>query len=138
MIASSLMTTNNVESVFEARLQTYSVVERDVITIHPEFVFPAETIETQDFYLMFSLYDLQNNLVQEFVKLVRHKTNVTRLQRAILPPDFAITKLGGGQLSITVQQKDPHGTGVKIYKTIYNASVKTRNNVQEIVGNFVS
>jgi hypothetical protein len=136
MIASSLMTTNNVESVFEARLQTYSVVERDVITIHPEFVFLAETIETQDFYLMFSLYDLQNNLVQEFVKLVRHKTNVTRLQRAILPPDFSITKLGGGQLSITVQQKDPHGTGVKIYKTIYNASVKTRNNVQEIVGNF--
>lgn len=136
MIAASLMTTNNDQSISEARLQAYSIAERDVISIHPEFVFPAETIETQDFYVMFSLYDLQNNLVQEFVKLVRHKTNVTRLQRATIPPDFNVSKLGGGQLSFTVQQKDPHATGVKIYKTIYNSSIKTRNNEQEVVGNF--
>lgn len=136
MIAASLMTTNNEQSISEARLQTYSVAERDVITIHPEFIFPTEAIETQDFYMMFSLYDLQNNLVQEFVKLVKHKTNVTRLQRATIPPDFTISKLGGGQLSFTLQQKDPNATGVRIYKTCYNSSVKTQSTTQNIVGNF--
>lgn len=136
MIAASLMTTNNEQPISEARLQTYSVAERDIITIHPEFVFPAETIETQDFYIMFSLYDLQNNLVQEFVKLVKHKTNVTRLQRATIPPDFTVSKLGGGQLSFTIQQKDPNATGVRIYKTSYNSSVKTQSATQDIVGNF--
>lgn len=136
LIASSLLTTNNVQNTPETRLQTYSVVERDVITIQPTQLFPFESIGTQDFYLMFSIYDLNNNLVQEFVKLVRHKTNVTRFQRAVIPPEFTITKLGGGQLFVTVKQNDPHGTGVKIYKTIYNPSAKNGKNIQEIVGNF--
>ena len=136
LIASSLLTNNNIQDIPETRLQTYSIVERDVITIHPTQLFPAESIGTQNFYLMFSIYDLNNNLVQEFVKLVKHKTNVTRFQRAVIPPEFSITKLSGGQLTVTVKQNDPHGTGVKIYKTIYNPSAKNGNNTQEIVGNF--
>jgi hypothetical protein len=136
MIASSLMTTNNTQTTTTARVQTYSVADRDVITIHPEFTFPAETIQTQDFYAMFSLYDLRNNLVQEFVKLVRHQTNVTRIKRVVIPPDFTVSKLGGGQLMLTLKQKDLNATGVKIYKTVYNSSVKTRSKIQDIVGNY--
>lgn len=135
-IASSLMTTNNNQDIPEARLQAYNVVDRDIITIQPEQLFPTEAIGTQDFYLMFSIYDLKGNLVQEFVKLVEHKTNITRFQRAVIPPEFSITKLGGGQLTVTIKQQDPHGTGVTIYKTVYNPSVKAEDLTQEVVGSF--
>lgn len=136
LIAESLMITNNIDNNAKPRLQSYSIVERDVISIHPEFLFPAESVGTQDFYLMFSIYDAKNNLVQEFVKLVKHKTNLSRLQRATTPPDFNVVKLSGGQLSITVKQRDINGTGVKIYKTVYNPSVKTNEVTQEVIGNF--
>ena len=136
LIAESLMTTNDIDNNSEPRLQSYSVVERDVINIHPEFLFPAESVGTQDFYLMFSIYDTKNNLVQEFVKLVKHKTNLSRLQRATIPPDFNVVKLAGGQLSVTVKQRDVNGTGVKIYKTVYNPSVKTNEVTQEVIGSF--
>ena len=135
-IAASLLTTNNDQDVPSTTLQTYSVTERDVITIHPEQLFPVESVGTHDFYLMFSLYDLRENLVQEFVKMVRHKTNVTRFQRTLTPPEFSITKLTGGQLTVAIKQKDPHGTGAKIYKTVYNASTKTGNGTQEVVGDY--
>jgi len=69
-IAASLLTTNNIDEVTKPILQTYSIAERQVITIHPEFVFPAEKIGTTNFYLMVSVIDLSGNLVQEFVKLV--------------------------------------------------------------------
>ena len=135
LIASSLLA-NNATNIPEPRLQAYSVSDRDIINIHVDFLFPAETIETSDFYTMFSIYDLENNLVQEFVKFVRHKTNITRLQRARIPPEFTITKLTGGLLTVTVKQVDPHGTGVKIYKTVYNPTSKLNSTSQEVVGNF--
>lgn len=136
LIAASLMTTNNIDDNSTPRLQTYNIVERDIISIHPEIIFPVESIETQDFYLMFSIYDKKNNLVQEFVKLVKHKANLSRLQRATIPPDFTVMKLTGGQLSVTVKQKDVNGTGAKIYKTVYNPSVKSSEATQEVVGSF--
>jgi len=136
MIAASLLTTNNPDLTEATRLQAYNISERDVITIHPEQLFPAEAIGTSNFYLMFSIYDTKNNLVQEFVKFVNHKTNLTRFQRAVIPPDFSMTKLTGGQLTVSVKQKDPYGTGVKIYKSVYNPSAKTELVTQDIVGSF--
>lgn len=136
MIAASLLTTNNSEPTETTRLQTYNVSERDIITIHPEQTFLAEAIGISNFYLMFSIYDIENNLVQEFVKFVKHKTNVARFQRAVIPPDFSITKLFDGNLSISLKQKDPHGTGVKIYKSVYNPSAKTEKITQDMIGSF--
>ena len=66
MIAASLLTTNNPDLTETTRLQVYNVADRDVITIHPEQLFAAEAIGTNNFYLMFSIYDVKNNLVQEF------------------------------------------------------------------------
>jgi hypothetical protein len=136
MIAASLLTTNNPDLTEATRLQAYSISERDVITIQPEQLFPAEAIGTSNFYLMFSIYDTKNNLVQEFVKFVAHKTNVSRFQRTVIPPDFSMTKLSDGKLTVSVKQNDPYGTGVRIYKSTYNPSAKVESVTQNIIGSF--
>lgn len=136
MIAASLLTTNNPDLTEVTRLQAYSISERDVITIQPEQLFPAEAIGTSNFYLMFSIYDTKNNLVQEFVKFVAHKTNVSRFQRTVIPPDFSMTKLSDGKLTVSVKQNDPYGTGVRIYKSTYNPSAKVESVTQNIIGSF--
>jgi hypothetical protein len=135
-IAASLLTTNNIDEVTKPILQTYSIAERQVITIHPEFVFPAEKIGTTNFYLMVSVIDLSGNLVQEFVKLVSHRTNITRLQKIIVAPDFAVSKLSDGTLNFALKQQDPNGTGVRIYRSVYNTSATADIPVQEVIGNF--
>ena len=69
-------------------------------------------------------------------KYVNHKSNTARFQRAIIPPDFSMTKLNGGQLNLSVKQKDPHGTGIKVYKSVYNPSAQTQSTAQYIVGSY--
>lgn len=135
-IAASLLSANNLDHIPDVVLQTYSITERDIIPVQFDYVIPSEAVGTNDFFLMFSLYDQDTGLVQEFVKLVSHKSNLRLFQRAKVPPVFSVSKLSGGQLSVSVKQLDPNGTGVKLFKSVYNPTASGGDISQTTIGSF--
>ena len=135
-ILQSLLTGNDVQSIPGTVLQTYNVVDRDGVNILVYADLPSASVGTDDFYAMFSIYDDTNGLVQEFVKLVTHKLNLTMLHRIEFAPDFSLSGLSGGQFSMTLKQRDPYATGVKVYKTVYNSTATSEDAVQSLVGNY--
>lgn len=135
-ILGSLLSSNVDGANPEPTIQSYKVADRDRITIHFDADFPIGAMDNSDFYVMFSITDINKSLVQEFVKYVRHKNNLGLLERVQIPPAMSITKGSGGHLTISLQQNDPHAVGVKLYKIIYNGTGNNSAAIQQFAGNY--
>jgi len=136
LIISNLLSKNLNGELPSPIIQTYSVKERDVIEITVDVKIPISLIANTDFYVMFSIYDLSNQLVQEFVRFVPHKNNLFIFQRVQIPPVMTVNKSYGGNLTVFLQQLDPYASGIKIYKTVYNSTGTNSAAVQEFVGSY--
>lgn len=135
-IIGSLLSSNVDDNNPDPIIQTYKVAERDRITIHFDADLPIAAMDNSNFYVMFSITDVDNSLVQEFVKYVQHKNNLGLLERVQLPPTMSIVKGSGGHLTISLQQNDPHAVGVKLYKIIYNGTGNNGAAIQQFAGNY--
>lgn len=135
-IVGSLLSTNVSDEFPEPVVQTYDISGRDIIPVFMDMTIPRSVINNTDFYVMFSLYNSDKELVQETVKFVRHISNLSILQAVMLPPKMSITKRSGGILSFEFQQVDPNAAGIKIYKTVYNHEGNNSPVVQSFVGNY--
>ena len=139
-IRASLLSINNTETNQAANtppVAAYNVTDEDFITIEFDQIIPRQTVSTNDFFVMFSIYNTETNLVQEFVKLVHHSVNLSVYQRIQVAPFLDITQHSKtGLLAVTLKQQDVNGTGVKLYKTVYNSSTLDDNINQSLVGNY--
>ena len=136
LIVSNLLSKNLDGGLPSPIVQTYNVKDRDVIEIVVDVKIPIVSVSNTDFYVMFSIYDLNNQLVQEFVKFVPHKNNLSTFQRVTIPPKMTIEKSYTGHLTVFLQQLDSHASGVKLYKTVYNSTGNNDAIVQQFVGNY--
>lgn len=136
LIVSNLLSKNLDGELPAPIVQTYNIKERDMVEIVFGMKIPISLVGHNDFYAMFSIYDINNQLVQEFVRFVPHKNNLAIFQRVKVPPTITIQKSYAGHLSVFMQQLDPHASGVKIYKTVYNPTGNNDAAVQEFVGSY--
>ena len=139
-IRAALLSINNTDTNQAANtpvIAAYNVVDEDFITIEFDQLIPQTTVGANDFFVMFSIYNTDTNLVQEFVKLVHHSVNLSVFHRIQVAPFLDITQHNKkGLLAVTIKQQDINGTGVKLYKTLYNSSTLDDSIQQTLVGNY--
>lgn len=123
-------------SEFRPEVQTYNIEERDIITIQIDSELPIAILSNKDFYAMFSVYNINNELIQEFVKFVPHKNNLEFFKKVKKAPLLIVNKFSEGYLSIFLQQLDKNATGVNLYKTVYNPTNNNDAIVQEFIGSY--
>ena len=135
MVASLL--SNNVPTIITDQVvQTYDVTQQDNIRMYITQEIPSSLVEHQDFYVMVSIYDTNNFLIQEFVKYVEHKKHLTFFEKIKSAPKFNAIENIDGTVSFTLEQTDKFGTGVRIYKTVFPDTLETSLLTQELVGNY--
>lgn len=135
-ITQQLLHENFAESGSRVSIQTYDISSQETIQINVEQMLPAAAIESSDFYVMFSVYDIENNLIQEFVKYVSHNKNISLFTRIKSPPILNVNKKDDGTVEIFLQQTDPNAVGVKIYKTVFTETIQPFNAMQHLVGSY--
>ena len=136
LIVSNLLSKNLDGELPAPIIQTYNVKDRDTVEIILDIKIPISFIEHSDFYVMFSIYDINNQLVQEIVRFVPHKNNIVIFQRVVIPPIVTIQKAYSGNLNVFLQQQDPYASGIKLYRTVYNPTGNSDAVVQEFVGSY--
>ncbi len=135
-ITQHLLHENFAESISKISIQTYDISTQDTIKVNVEQALPIESVGSADFYVMFSVYDINNNLVQEFVKHVAHSKNIGLFTRIKTPPIINVNKKDDGTVEIFLQQTDKNATGVKIYKTVFTETVEPLDAKQDFVGSY--
>ena len=135
-ITQHLLHENFAESSSQISIQTYDISTQDTIQINVEQMLPAASIDNTDFYVMFSVYDINNNLVQEFVKHVAHNKSISLFTHIKTPPVLNVNKKDDGTIEVLLQQTDKNATGVKIYKTVFTETIEPLDAKQHLVGSY--
>lgn len=136
-IAGALLSTNNSKQKQQApSYKTYMIAEQDQIPVRVLVPFEKDKIGKDNFYVLCTFLDDQNNIVQEFTRLVDNLTNITFFTKPTIPPEFQVYKQSNGQLALTFTQKDKNAFSVLLYLTVYNQTDSIVDTVQNLVGTY--
>lgn len=135
-IINHLLSDNSEEPIDNISIQTFDVSAQDIIQITTRQEFPIGALGEPDFYVMISVYDINDNLVQELVKNVNHRKNISLYYRIKSAPIFNVKKFSNGTANIFMQQTDINATGVRVYKTVFTETGGPLKSEQHLVGSY--
>lgn len=115
----------------------YSLKTAEVVPVTFSVSIPKGAVGEADFYVMLTVYDNDSNIVQELVRQVQH-TRLLQEHRVVkTAPTLGVVILGEqGKHLVQLQQQDPNGVGVRLYKTVFNETVKQTPR-QLLVGDYL-
>lgn len=117
-------------------LVAYSLDKLDSIDVYIEHSVARVLVNNDDFWIMVSVYDTNNMLIQEFVKYVEHRKYLSFYSQVVLPPLFNLFENGPGSFDLLIEQRDPNATGVKLYRTIFAGTSGFSQVEQEYLGSY--
>jgi hypothetical protein len=136
-IASELLSSNNQKQKEEPpNYKVYMIAEQEEIPVRFSINFEKEKVGTNNFYVLCTIYDDKNNILQEFTEFVDNATNVSFFEKPRIPPAFQVYQKTNGQLAFVFTQKDRNASGILVYQTVYNQSESVINSTQNLVGKF--
>lgn len=137
-IAAQLLSRNNQrQQSSQPRYAAYRIETRAQIPVYVPVSFPKALFSgNNNFYILCTFYNTNNNIIQEFCNIVDNGTNVTLLRTPKIAPNFQLSKQADGQFALTFTQLDPNATGIKLYKTVYNQTKSSEISSQDLVGQF--
>lgn len=117
-------------------LVAYSLDKLDRLDVYIEHSIAKVLTNNDDFWLMASVYDTNNILIQEFVKCVEHRKYLSFYNQVVLPPFFSLFENGPGSFDLLIEQRDRNATGVKLYRTIFAGTSGFSKAEQEYLGSY--
>ena len=136
-IASDLLSINSQNQKQEPpNYKAFSIAEQDEIPVKINIEFEKEKIGLNNFYVLCTIYDNNNNILQEFTQFVDNATNISFFQKPRIPPAFQVYKQADGQLAFVFTQKDENASGVLVYQTVYNQTDSASTTSQNLVGKY--
>lgn len=136
-IAGELLSTNSLAQIQQPPSYiTYMIADQDQILVRVPISFGKNIVGQENFYVLCTIVDQQENILQEFIELIDHSTNVVFFKRPYIPPVFQASKQPNGEIAFTFTQKDNNATGVLVYQTVYNQTDSTNDTSQQLVATY--
>jgi hypothetical protein len=136
-IAGELLSTNSLAQIQQPPTYiTYMIADQDQILVRVPISFAKNIVGQENFYVLCTIFDQQENILQEFIELIDHSTNVIFFKRPYIPPVFQASKQPNGEIAFTFTQKDNNATGVLVYQTVYNQTDSTNDTSQQLVATY--
>lgn len=115
----------------------YSLANAEVVPVVVKLAVPKAAVGEADFFVMITLYDGDGGVVQELVRQVPHTRNLQEFKVVQQPPTLNVVAIGNRDKHLVqLQQQDKNATGVRLYKTVFNDTVKGTPK-QVLVGDYL-
>lgn len=94
----------------------------NTLSITEMLSIPLDIVGTADFYLVFELVNSSGLVVEKIIRNVEHHKLLSLVQTPVIEPTvFSIAAAKPGQCVFQIQQNDPMGIGVAVYRKIWYA-----------------
>lgn len=118
-------------------VRAYSLKDAEVVPVVANVSIPRGAVGEANFYVLISVYDNDGNIIQELVRQVQH-TRLLQEHRVVKKaPTLGVVAVDNqGKHLVQLQQQDSNGVGVRLYKTVFNDSIKQASK-QLLVGDYL-